>query len=230
MKQLIGILLLSLGLMPTAPAQTRNATVVPIEQAPYHVPVFRNDHVTILKVFIPPNRTSGYHRHSLDTIGVLMADTERTGQVLGAEEVVTPQRPRGSVNFSFYSRQENVHTLTVTGRTPFHNVVVELMQANAGGFTPSPRGSGYEQVLDNERVRIWRLVLEPGQTAPAITQSAPGIRVVVDGGELIESAPGQPERGMAPQSGEFYWQDAGKTRALRNVGTTRIELVEIELK
>jgi hypothetical protein len=35
---------------------------------------------------------------------------------------------------------------------------------------------------------------------------------------------------MAPRQGEFYWQDAGTTRAVRNVGTTRIELVEIELK
>jgi hypothetical protein len=35
---------------------------------------------------------------------------------------------------------------------------------------------------------------------------------------------------MAPRSGDFYWQDAGTTRTVRNVGTTRIELVEIELK
>jgi len=186
--------------------------------------------VTVLNVYIPPQRTSGYHRHSLDTIGVLMADTERTGQVLGEAATVTPPRPRGSVNFSFYSRQENVHAVTVTGNTPFHNVVVELMQPNAGRFTPSRRGAGYEQVLDNERVRTWRLVLAPGESAPAFTQSAPGIRIVVDGGEIVESVPGKLERGMAPQSGEFYWQAAGTIRAVRNVGATRVEIVEIELK
>jgi nitroreductase len=83
---------------------------------------------------------------------------------------------------------------------------------------------------DNARVRAWRLSLEPGQAAPPVTQSAPGIRVVVDGGELVESIPGRPARGMAPRSGDFYWQEAGTTRTVRNVGTTRIELVEIELK
>jgi hypothetical protein len=85
-------------------------------------------------------------------------------------------------------------------------------------------------VLDNERVRIWRLVLEPGQTAPAITQSAPGVRVVIDGGELVESVPDKADRHKAPRKGEFFWQDAGQTRSVRNVGMTRIELIELELK
>jgi hypothetical protein len=30
--------------------------------------------------------------------------------------------------------------------------------------------------------------------------------------------------------GEFYWQDAGTTRAVRNTGTTRIQLLEFELR
>jgi hypothetical protein len=42
--------------------------------------------------------------------------------------------------------------------------------------------------------------------------------------------PGQPDRGMTMRQGEFYWQDAGITRAIRNIGTTRLELVEFELK
>jgi hypothetical protein len=35
---------------------------------------------------------------------------------------------------------------------------------------------------------------------------------------------------MTMRPGEFYWQDAGVTRAVRNTGTTRLELVEFELK
>ena len=76
----------------------------------------------------------------------------------------------------------------------------------------------------------WCLVLEPGQTADAVAQSAPGLRVVLDGGVIAELVPGQPDRGMTMRQGEFYWQDAGTTRAIRNIGTTRLELVEFELK
>jgi hypothetical protein len=225
------LLILALGAFAIAPeAAPQNA--VPVEQAPYHVPVFSNDYVTVLNVLIPPKRTSGYHRHSLDTLGVLIADAARTGQVAGAAETVTPPRPRGSVNFSLYSREANVHTVSITDDKPFHNIVIELLKPAAGEFTPGSRDgvTGYTQVLDNERVRVWRLVLEPGQQAPAITQGAPGIRIVIDGGELVERVPGRPDRAMMPHSGEFFWQDAGVTRAVQNIGTTRIELVEAELK
>jgi hypothetical protein len=35
---------------------------------------------------------------------------------------------------------------------------------------------------------------------------------------------------MSPKLGEFYWQDPGVTRVIRNTGTKRIELLEFELK
>jgi hypothetical protein len=41
--------------------------------------------------------------------------------------------------------------------------------------------------MDNERVRGWRLMLQPGESAAAITQTAPGLRIVIDGGEIVES-------------------------------------------
>jgi len=207
-------------------------TVVPVEQTPYHVPVFSNDYVTVLNVFVPPQRASGYHRHSLDSLGVLIGDTDRTGQVLGAEEKPTARREPGAVNFTFYSKEQAVHTITIKGDAPFHNIVVELIKATPYGFKLGSRdgASGYTQVLDNERVRVWRLVLAPGAEAPAITQAAPGLRVVVAGGEIVERIAGRPDRGIAPHAGEFFWQDGGVTRAVRNAGTTRIELVEAELK
>jgi hypothetical protein len=206
--------------------------VVPVERTPYHVPAFGNELVSVLNVFIPGHRTSGFHRHSTDTLGVLIGEGPRTTQVQGAAPIAPELRPNGTVTFAFYSREPLVHAVTQTGDEPFHNVVVSLTQSSPHGFTPSARDgiAAYTRVLDNERVRAWRLVLAPGEEAPAITQGAPGLRIVVTGGELIERVPGAPDRGIAPRAGEFFWQDAGTTRAVRNVGTTRLELVEIELK
>lgn len=212
-----------------AVAQT-GPIAVPVEQASYHVPVFSNDYVIVLNVFIPSGRESGYHRHSLDLLAVLMSDTARTNQTLGGEPIARPAVARGTVTFTPYAREPLVHRVALQGESPFHNLVVELQPFAPGRFMVSSRGEGYTQILDNERVRVWRLVLEPGQTAPAITQSAPGVRIVVDGGELVELVPGQPERAKAPRSGDFFWQDAGTTRVVRNIGTTRLDLVELELK
>jgi mannose-6-phosphate isomerase-like protein (cupin superfamily) len=98
------------------------------------------------------------------------------------------------------------------------------------GFTPSTRGQGYEQIADNERFRAWRLALKPGESAAPYKQGAPGMRVIVSGGELTESVPGQPDRGMKPRDGQFFWQEAGTTRTVKNTGTTPLNIVEIELK
>src|SRR5262245_65573551 len=75
---------------------------VPVEEAPYHVPAFSNELVTVLNVFIPPQRSSGYHRHSLDSVGVLISDTDLTRQVIGAEATATPRRVRGAATFTGY--------------------------------------------------------------------------------------------------------------------------------
>jgi hypothetical protein len=215
---------------PLAAAQNGAPATVPVEGTSYHVPVFSNDFVTVLNVFIPPQRESGYHRHSLDSVGVLISDTPRTGQVLGAEATPTAQRGNGSANFTHYAREPVVHNVAITGDVPFHNIVVELLAAEPHGFTVGARGAGYTQVLDNERVRVWRLALAPGETAAAISQVGPGVRVVIEGGELAELEPGKAERRKAPHRGEFYWQEAGMTRAVRNIGTTRIDLIELEIK
>jgi hypothetical protein len=220
----------ALAYVPLVAAQRGMPAVVPVEGASYHVPVFSNGYVTVLNVLIPPQRSSGYHRHSLDSVAVLMNDATRTNQTLGAEPVARASQPRGTVTFTPYAGEPLVHTVAVQGEQPFHNIVVELEQPSAGRFSPGERAPIYMKVLDNERVRVWRLVLEPGQAAAPVTQSAPGVRVVVEGGELVETVAGVPDRSMAPRAAELYWQEAGTTRAVRNVGTTRIELVELELK
>jgi hypothetical protein len=207
---------------------------VPIEKASYHLPVFRNEYVTLLNIYVPPQRNTGYHTHTGDSVSVNIEEADMTNQDLGKPQPGPAQRgQRGRATFTAYSKQgPRTHKASNVGATPFHNVSFIFTYPQPGRFTPSSRADvpGYAQIMDNERVRGWRLVLEPGQSVAAITQQAPGIRIVVGGGELVESVPGQPERGMSPKAGEFYWQEPGVTRAVRNSGTTRLEVVEFELK
>jgi len=228
----------SLVVCALAPALALPATAqpepaaVPIDKAAYHWPVFRNEHVMVLRVLFPPGKGSNYHTHTTDQVGVLVEAGANEGQVLG--EPPTPARPgtRGSVGFTAYSKKAFTHKSTNKGTTPFHNVVVALLYPEPGRFTAGSRADvpGYTQVLDNERVRGWKLALEPGQSVAAITQEAPGLRVVLDGGEIAEIVPGEPDRGQALRLGDFYWQEGGATRGIRNTGTTRVEIVEFELK
>ncbi len=219
----------------TAPAIAQKEDVgVPIVKAPYHLPVFTNQYVTVLKIDIPPSRNTGYHIHSEDSVSVNIVPADMTNQNLGSSEVTRGERAqRGRATFTAHSKEgPRTHKATNIGPTPFHNVSFVFKNHDGKQFTPSSRGSvpGYMQIMDNERVRGWRLVLEPGQSAAAITQTAPGLRIVVDGGELVETVPGFADRGWMLAPGEFYWQEPGVTRGLRNIGTSRIEIVEFEIK
>lgn len=219
----------ALALASPLAAQTEQPPV-PVEQAAYHWPVFKNAHVMVLRVYFPPGRGSNYHIHSLDQLSVQVEAGANAGQVFGG--VPTPARPgvKGSVGFTAYSKKTFIHKSTNMAATPFHNIVVALLRPKPDGQTPEARPDGYRQMFDNERARAWKLTLEPGQSVAAITQKAPGLRVVIDGGEIAEVVAGQPDRGLWLRTGDFYWQDAGATRAVKNIGTTRIEFAEFELK
>jgi quercetin dioxygenase-like cupin family protein len=227
-----------LVLTVSAPAQRAAAQsddrAVPIVQAPFHVPVFTNEYVTFLNITVPPGRNTGYHIHSSDSVSVNIEPADMTNQNFGSPEVSPPARgERGRANFAGYTKDgPRTHKASNVGTTPFHNLSFILKHPGPDGFTPSLRAGvpGYTQILDNERVRGWRVALEPGQAAGEIRQQAPGLRIVIDGGILSEIVPGQADRGMSLRAGDFLWQDAGTTRAVRNTGTTRIELLEFELK
>jgi hypothetical protein len=230
MRHLLAASLVVCALTLPAAAQDEGPAV-PVDKAAYHVPVFRNDYLTLLRVNIPSRRSAGYHIHSKDQVSVLIEEADQSGQVLGEQPTPPRRTPRGNVSYTAYSKKAMTHRVNNVGPTAFHNIVVALADTQPGRFMPAARDvAGYTQVLDNERVRAWRLVLEPGQSAAAITQNAPGLRIVIDGGEIAESVAGEGDRGMALRLCDFYWQEPGATRAVRNVGASRIELVEIELK
>jgi len=48
--------------------------------------------------------------------------------------------------------------------------------------------------------------------------------------EIAEIVPGQLDCGLGLRLGDFYWQEPGTTRGIRNIGTTRIAIAEFELK
>jgi len=205
--------------------------VVPVLKAPYHLPVFKNEYVTMANIYIPPGGKSGFHRHTGEQISVNVEEATMVNEELGDTDFKPqPRQISGRVNFSDYRPKPRIHRVVNAGNTPFHNIL--LIFDKPTGMAPSSRADvpAYEQVLDNEFARAWHVTLAPGQAAAAITQQAPGVRIIVKGGLIVESVPGQPDRPMNPRLGEFYWQDPGVTRAVRNIGDTPVEFVEIELK
>jgi hypothetical protein len=238
MRNYFSVTLYVLSLMLAQPvfAQQEDEPV-PMDKASFHVPIFTNDHIVMLHINIPPSYNTGYHIHYADSVSVNLSPALRTDQIYGSSEVtpagaVTDGRT-GHVNFNDVTNNGlRTHKATNIGPTAFRLISFILKNDGPSGFTVSNRSGveGYTQILDNERIRAWRVLLEPGEATEQITQTAPGLRVYVHGGVLAEIVPGSADRGMAPYVGDFIWQDALQTRVVKNTGTTLIEYVEFEIK
>ena len=210
---------------------------VPMDKAPFHIPVFANDYIILLNVNIPPGRNTGYHIHYADSVSVNLTPASQTNQTYGSSDVSAPggggEGEPGRATFTNVTKDgPRTHKATNVGPTPFHNISFILKNRGGAANQVSDRSGvqGYTQIMDNARLRAWRVVLKPGEATGQITQRAPGLRVYVHGGVLAQQIPESADRGMAPYEGDYIWQDAGQTRAVKNTGTTLIEFVEFEFK
>ena len=212
--------------------QPPSEAVVPVEKASFHQLVFADDDIAILNNLYPPKGDSGFHTHYRDLFAVVIQSSQSSGQGLGMPLTASPLYLAGATSYSAVGTEPRTHRVVNGDKNVFQIIVVELRRSKPFGNTISSRDSApqYVQIFDNSRMRAWRLILEPGQSAPAISQDNKGIRVVVRGGVLTTITPGLRDQNLALRPGDFAVQPAGASRALKNSGTGTIELVEIELK
>ena len=84
----------SLFVLACALAQPASAQLedkpVPMDKAPFHIPMFANDYIILLSINIPPGRNTGFHSHYADSVSVNLSPALRTNQVYGSSEVSAP--------------------------------------------------------------------------------------------------------------------------------------------
>lgn len=205
---------------------------VPVENASFHQLVFADEDIAILNNLYPPNGDSGFHTHYRDLFAVIIQPSESRGQGVGKPLTAAPVFAAGAVAYSAVGAEPRTHRVVNGDKSTFQIIVVELRRSQPLGEAVSSREAvtEYVQILDNPRMRAWRLILAPGQSVAPISQANKGVRVVVQGGSLTTITPGLQDQQLALRPGDFAVQSAGATRALKNSGTATIELVELELK
>ena len=212
--------------------QPPSEAVVPVEHASFHQLVFADEDIAILNNLYPPNGDSGFHAHYRDLFYVVIQPSESSGQIFGKPLTAAPKIPVGTAGYSAVSAEPRIHRVVNSDKGIYQIIVLELRRSSPLGTAISSRDNApqYVQIFDNSRMRAWRLILEPGQSTPSISQTNKGVRVVVRGGLLTTITPDLQDQNLALQPGDFALQQVGTKRALKNGGTETIELVEIELK
>jgi hypothetical protein len=224
-----GILLVSALALPSWAEELGKPTVVSVKKAPFHLFTFEDQNMSLENVTLPPGRSTSYHSHDQDLVFVITAGARITNQVLGKDPVELEFK-LGEVRFASYTKTPGVHQIANIEKDKTMQILaVGIVYPEPGRYTASSRPAKYELALDNDRVRAWRLKLNPGEGAPTIQQTAPGARFVIAGGTVAEKRPGKPDQPLVLKNHDFVAMPP-EERSIENIGTSQIELVEIELK
>ena len=207
--------------------------VVAAHEEPRHVPKLENAWVRIIDVEIPEGGRTLYHAHSLDYPYVMISSVTLDNQVYG-QEPKEVKVERGTVGYYRASTQGTyTHRFINRGPGTFRAIGIELLkplQPGAAVSDPLAESAGLTTVLDTERVRGYRLRLEPGQSIGPIAVAGPGIRIAMTTGRVSEKAAGQHETLLELAPAQFVFRERPTTTTLSNVGDRPVEFVEFELK
>jgi hypothetical protein len=200
--------------------------IVPIEGEPKHVLKFQNGHVRFFDVELPPGYQSLWHTHLHDGVFVNIETAETVAQDLGAEPARRPPREVGETYFIDYASKPKAHRVANAGATPYRVTDTEI-HSGCGRFATLKDHEGQSVIVDNDRVRVTRVVIPPGGRLPL--HATCGLLVAVTGARLAFDNGGPVER-MDARPADFKWRDSFRPVLLVNEGETVFQGVDIVVK
>jgi quercetin dioxygenase-like cupin family protein len=223
---LVGSLLL-LSFIPIAVLSQSNSAQSPVEikGEPRHHPKFENEFVKIWDVTVPGGDSTLWHAHRNDNVVVTLAPAKLHIETLGRDPVDAEWK-FGEVRFS---KATYIHRAMNVGTTAFHNFTIELLKPASSNPPNLANEAGREPVLENDRVRVYRLSLAPGEAIATHTHPFPGVVVTMTATEIEVTADGKSVRHPVKEN-DVSWRAGGVTHSIKNVGQTRFEALDIELK
>src|SRR5215831_8438016 len=190
---MFALLMLWFALQATKPG-------IPVEQEPQHRVVLKNDFVRVLDAKLPPGYVTLHHAHDADSVSVTIA----TGRTTEAPD--TRRVGRATFSKGGYS-----HTVTNSNSEFMRFIVVEAMKSDRPGAA-ALQLPNHTLETENDRLRIYRVTLAPGESLPSHTHSSGCVEVLVGG----------------PNTGDAHWQAGGSLSLAVSAGNQPLQIVEVE--
>ena len=219
--------LLLLTLLTVARTGAAGPAVVPVYEEPRHRLVYEKGNIRIINVSIPAGDTSLYHHHQNPTLFVMLNGALMRNQNLGGEW--TDPSPNmvtklGAFVFMAYPKPQD-HRVQNIDHQSFQAIGV----INAGPGSNSTATLDQKPEVDNRWFNGYRFKLAPGEKTRIHHHAFPVFIVQVGKGDSVVIERGYPTAEKTV-SGNWSVHDAGVDHQLQNIGTTEVELVEIEMK
>lgn len=201
---------------------------VPAIREPHHFVKLDNKYARVLDVTVEPFSGTLYHIHENPYFWISIGAATLRGQTLGAKEIINIEPVDAEVRYS----PALTHRVGNIASTAFRNITVQIQARDdvspGGSFLAAPRPTGYQPkpALDNELVRVERLILEPGQSTGRYTLPRSGLLIAAHDGSISVERSGSAAHRIDMNAGEFEWHTGPVTHTITNVGKTRFEAIE----
>ncbi len=203
---------------------------VPIEKEPMHRLKFENEFVRLFDVLVPAGESTKYHVHLYDGVSVRVSNAQIIDEAISGEKKPFDIK-YGAATFGTRSSPET-HRVVNGGKSDFRNIFIEILAGkNAMTARPYPvLSDGHVILIDNDRVRVNRLVLKPGESSKLHTHQLHGLGIILYDSKVELTTPDGTKRRLEAKAGDHVWQNAGTTHIIKNIGSTVFEAIDIELK
>ncbi|MCB1865028.1 MAG: hypothetical protein KDG50_06325 [Chromatiales bacterium] len=231
-RRVVGVSLFLFACVAPAPplrAEPLPPDVVPITAEPDHKIRFDNGRVRLVEARIPRGRLTKFHEHQFDAFFVFFANAAVTNEAYGGKPTTSPT-PVGAAYFIPAPLGGYIHRVGAGADAAVHVSALELMVPPATDRgEPEGRFPPFELAIESARGRMYRLKLDPGESAEAFTRPAGTAIVAVSSGRSSEQRDGGPTTLWDFEPGDFRWVDTAEELTVRNDGSAPIELIEIEV-
>jgi len=84
-------------------------------------------------------------------------------------------------------------------------------------------------LLNNRRVRVWEMVLRPGQSYPFHRHRHPYLSIMLEDATVVMTDEHGREERLRVRTGDVVWRTPPDDHSVRNVGSTRFRNRLVEL-
>jgi len=201
--------------------------------------VLTNDHVVLQRLVVPAGEWEGIHSHPGNQIYVHIRGGEWSGRVGGKSEYAGIVSPDGEVGWMDEIPLSAGHDSGNTGDTPIDLIYVTLkddapISPEIEHAPQSYPNMPLELLLDNDRMIVQRMQVEPGQWTGIHSHPGNQVYIHIKGGIWSERRNGvQSPPSPFLKAGSVGWTDAvefSEAHEIGNTGDTTIDLVLVTIK
>jgi hypothetical protein len=191
---------------------------VEVRDEPRHRRRFENEFVRVYDVLIPPGDTTLYHRHTEDTFYVAVHEATVRDQTWGEDDTRTGTAPAGSVLCRLHRSRPLIHQVHNVGDAEMRLIGAEI-KASPAVRSPEPLDApGHVLTLERDRLRVYELSLEPGESTGAIEYRFASLTVFLTVATLVSRTSNGTDRTAVHAPGDVIWLPGPAALSLTNLG------------